>query len=364
MTVGDDPPASACTTLSVAIPGVGGDVETGVELSLATWLEAVQDPRRSPNTLVTYQFPTEAHRHEYLRSVGNRSDAEVRALLRRFLIPSGTLGCDHLTAQHLAHRAKSGDRVPRTEFTRRLFGAVLTNGRVQPWEGITWILDLLPGNPRVALDVIDAYFEVHAGFMPDGRLCGMSDARAIIRAKYILVGDVDGSAMALDKLTPRELEVLVAALYRAKGYSTRLTSPSKDGGRDVIATKNKPTERERCLVECKHHNKPPKVGYARALLGVVSDERASKGVLVTTSRFTAATKALANRNRRLDLVDRRALVRLLNQYLGTDWPLKVDELVAEEARKHARADPKRTTDTVDVPVGSRRHRVQGHGRPR
>jgi restriction system protein len=257
-------------------------------------------------------------------------------------MPSGMLGADNQTIHFLAHRMKTGGKIPKTEFTRRLFCAARTKGRVQPWEGVTWILDLLPQSPRRALDVIDAYISVHAGFMPDGRLLGMTDARAIIRAKYILVGDLAASKEALQKLSPRELEVLVAALYRAMGYKVRLTPRAKDGGRDVVAERRKAGHRERCLVECKHHRHPIGVKDARALMGVVSIERATKGVLATSSRFTAGVKKLAKKNVQLDLVPRKSLVRLFNENLGSDWPTKVDELVAEEARQQANLEP---TDT-------------------
>jgi len=145
-------------------------VEFGTSMSLDAWLAAVRDPKRNIDRLVTYQFPTDKHRSEYLKNIGERTDDDVRFLLRNLLIGSGSLGSDYFTAHHLVHRIKSQEPFRKTEFTRRLFGAALTRGRVQPWEGVTWVLDLLPESPRKALDVIDAYFDVHAGFMPDGRL--------------------------------------------------------------------------------------------------------------------------------------------------------------------------------------------------
>jgi restriction system protein len=242
-------------TVEAALDTGDDTVEFGTSMTLDAWLAAVRDPKRQKDLLVTYQFPTDRHRSQYLKSIGDRADEDVRFLLRNFLIGSGTLGSDFFTARHLVHQLKSREPFRKTEFTRRLVGAALSKGRVQPWEGVTWVLDLLPESPRKALEVIDAYFDVHAAFMPDGRLAGMSDARSIIRSKYILVGDIDGCEGALDKVTPREFEVLVAALYRSRGYTTRLTPATKDGGRDVIASKNRPGEKERCLVECKHHKK-------------------------------------------------------------------------------------------------------------
>jgi restriction system protein len=323
------------TETIVVPPAKDAPLDPTSSMTLDAWLAAVTSSERSRSRcLITFQFLTEAHRVDFLRTVGQRSEWDVRALLRSFLIPSGSLRSDPDFIR-AAYQAERGTTVRKTEFYSRLLARVSRRTGVGPWEGLTWILDLLPDAPRKAIDIIDAYLDVHARYMPDGRLAGMGDARAIIRSKYILVGDVEGSERALQKLTPREFEVRVAALFRAMGYRTRLTPPAKDGGRDVIATKHRPGERERCLVECKHQARPVSVKDVRALLGVISDERATKGVLVTSSRFTKGSKALAKGNRRLDLIPRQALVILLNEHLGTDWPLKVDGLLAEEAAHQA-----------------------------
>ena len=314
----------------------GSDVDFGRSMSLDDWLAALRDPKRR-SKLITYQFPTDSHSKEYLRNIGERKDDDVRFLLRSLLMSSGTLGQDPVTAQFLVQRMKSGARYPKTEFTRRLIRAVATRGRVQAWEGVTWILDLLPASPRQALDVLDAYFDVHAAFMPDGRLMGMSDARRVIKSKYILVGDIEGSERALDKVTSREFEVLVSALFRARGYRTKLTPAVRDGGRDVIARRKEPGQREHCLIECKHHRKSIGVKDVRALLGVVSHEKATRGVLVASCNFTSGSLKLEKRNRRIELIGRLAFVRMLNEHLGTDWPIKVDELVAQEAKQHVPA---------------------------
>jgi restriction system protein len=198
------------------------------------------------------------------------------------------------------------------------------------------VLDLLPDSPQQAINVLDAYLDAHAWYMPDGRLAGLGDARAIIRAKYILVGDIENCERVMSQLASREFEVLLCELYKARGYRTRLTPPSKDGGFDVLAVKGGSGHREHCLVECKHHRNPVGVKDARALLQVVTQRRATKGVLVSSSKFTAGTRALAASNRQLDLVDRRALLKLLNQHLGANWPLTVDHLIAKEAQVRLR----------------------------
>ena len=123
-------------------------------------------------------------------------------------------------------------RLP-TEYRRRLMLWLGDNAKPHP--GIRWALDLLPHSPQQAIDAITGYLNVYRAVRPDGRSQGLLDAAAIIRARWI--DDLTTGTEALFRLSPRELEVLVAALYQNLGYTVELTPPSRDGGRDVIATR-------------------------------------------------------------------------------------------------------------------------------
>jgi restriction system protein len=119
------------------------------------------------------------------------------------------------------------------------------------------------------------------------------------------------------------------------GYRTELTKMTHDGGRDVIAEQIHSGEKERVLIQCRRTRKNVGVEQIRSLLGIVSNERATKGVFVCTSRFTPAARKLANENRRLELIDHEDLQVLLNEHFGTDWSKYVSEIVGariEETR--------------------------------
>jgi restriction system protein len=176
--------------------------------TLNEWLESLK--KRKAGT-IDFSFPSDKVRDEYIATIERRSDAEIFDLLRRFLIPSGPLGSDKAEGH-------------------------ATRG---PWEGITWVLDLLPDNPRSSLATLDAYLDAHFPFMPDGRICGMFDTMEIIRTKYIEHprSPDDAIRLLLDE-SPRTLEHLVERLYAEMGYTTALTPSQKDGGYDVLATKN------------------------------------------------------------------------------------------------------------------------------
>jgi len=97
----------------------------------------------------------------------------------------------------------------------------------------------------------------------------------------------------LRELPPRKFEELVADLLARDGYEVHLTPQSKDGGRDILATRNDQPVPQLLLVECKRYgpNNPVGVHLVRALYGVVQRERATAGLLASTSRFTRGALA-------------------------------------------------------------------------
>jgi restriction system protein len=171
--------------------------------------------------------------------------------------------------------------------------------------------------------------------VPDGRINGLHEAQQIIRARYIGTPSSQIQKLQfLTSVTPREFEHIVERLYSAMGYNTHLTPPKKDGGRDIVAKKEKIGALEHLLIECKQYTKPVGVEIVRALLGVVSDEKVNKGVLVTTSTATKGTREFKGRNPRLELIEGKELIPLLNEYLGGDWPITIDGIIADSQRQN------------------------------
>lgn len=163
--------------------------------------------------------------------------------------------------------------------------------------------------------------------MPDSRFDGLLDSAKIIRAKFIGTPDSKSEYIQLlRELEPREFEILVEKLYKEMGYETVLTPPQKDGGRDIKATKSVPGQLELLLVECKRYSKVVRIETVRALLGVVRDEKANKGAIVSTGNFTKEAQKFAERNF-IELIDGSQLIVLLNEHLGTDWTLNIERLL-------------------------------------
>jgi restriction system protein len=119
----------------------------------------------------------------------------------------------------------------------------------------------------------------------------------------------------LRKLSPRQVEELVAASYEQAGFEEVILTPrSGDLGRDVIATK-----RGFCTIriidQVKHYAPDHRVSAndVRALVGVLlSDERATKGFVTTTASFAPgiSTDPFIAKHvpYRLELVDGQALL--------------------------------------------------------
>jgi len=301
------------------------------ELSLDESLLSLEAP---DDLITTWAFPSDNVRDAYLTSIGDRSEAEVRALLRLFLVPSGSLGADRLRLAYLDHlRQNAPDQLEQAkskEFVRRLLR--IDDPDEPPWQGLTWILDLLPHWPMRAIEVIQAYLIAHAQELPDGRISGLGDGQALVRAMWI--GNPSSATETCDllfQLGDRSFEHLVERLYSAMGFKTTLTPPRRDGGRDVIAEKDAPADKQRVLIECKLWRQPVGVVVARALLGVVSQERSTKGVIVTTSRFTKATRDLASESSRVELLGWEDLLPLLDGFLGAAWSRDVDRLIARSS---------------------------------
>jgi restriction system protein len=249
------------------------------------------------------------------------------------------LECRRLHYQYLRHLVQSDKNFQfRTEYERRLWLWTTGAAAAFPWEGITWVLDLCPWWPKEAIAALSAYTLAHIQELPDGRLSGLWDALEIIRARYIGTPTTNlAKASLLLELSPRQFECLVERTYDALGYSTVLTAPQKDGGRDILADQSAPSRRETLRIECKRYGRPVSVCVLRALLGVVSSEKANKGVVVTTSHFTRCALEFGRSNPRIELIDGPTLVSLVNEHLGPDWPAQIDRLVIESELRSAKS---------------------------
>jgi restriction system protein len=92
----------------------------------------------------------------------------------------------------------------------------------------------------------------------------------------------------MQELGPRKFEELMAELYARQGFEVELTPQTRDGGVDLYVVRYEPFGRMVTLVDAKRMRLDRKVGVGvvRQLFGVVEAQRASAGVIATTSFFT------------------------------------------------------------------------------
>lgn len=300
-------------------------------LSLDEWLLHISVPRhKRAYEIEDSCFPTEAHKDEYLRSIGERADSEIRNLLRLFLFGPGTLGADGYVRSSLLASGSENLRRLRdiSEFVRRL-----TTPPFLAWDGNLWVLDLLPHEPSMAVNVLNAFFQAHGQFIPDGRLHGLEDAIDIIRHKYLNCSNPRDSLLVLQS---NDFEFLVGALYEKMGYEVVVTQSSRDGGVDVEAKKINSGEKSVVLIQCKRYEKTVRVQAVRELMGVVAKRQANKGVIVTTARFTVPAIKEFQGCAVIELIDFLALNSLLNSNFGAKWPTKISEVIRSMRLKYSR----------------------------
>lgn len=307
------------------------DFIQGKELTLSAYIEILLSKNSSklhPNN----HFPTDELLNEFLKTINERSDREIRSILRKFIIHSCTFRSDEFRASNIIARIKdrkiSNVQIDgRMEYDRRLLQYCLKNN-CEVWEGLTWTLDLLPHFPKEAIKAIDAYFLANCQMLPDEWLNALSDCKTIIRARYINYNHPNEIYWNLE---PKGFEFLIAELYERLEYSVTLTKDSYDGGVDVLAVKNEVSLKEKLVIQCKRYTKATiGVKDIRNLLGVVSDSKATKGVLITTSKFSHTAEKFAKDNPSIELINLTELNKLLNANLGTYWVNKIDNIITNQ----------------------------------
>lgn len=315
--------------------------------NLETWLEefAKPQPLRAKDHLP--HIPSDKLRDEYVNTISARDEKEVRDLLRNLLIISGASQRDVIFAQLL----KESGRTPETEYEKRLYAWHTGNKQVAPWEGITWVLDLLPWQPNEAIQVIDAYFYAHAQELPDVWIYALDDVTSIIRAYYLgLPTTTEEAVKMLLDLSSRDFEHLVDELYHEVGYATQLTPAQKDGGRDVIATRKDKGHTSNIRIECKNWQAKVDVEVVRALYGVIEDEKVDKGIVIGVSGFTEVGEEtaaeFAARNPRLELMPGSEFVKLLSKTFGRRWTRDINKIIRHSKQRYSEtleAETKKTS---------------------
>jgi restriction system protein len=140
----------------------------------------------------------------------------------------------------------------------------------------------------------------HSGLIgPDGRpISSTSKAHTRIVQDVTHVNEeilklIQSNPKLMWQLPSRKFEEIIGEILSKHGYEVSLTPASGDGGFDMYAAKQEGLGRFLYLVECKKYCPPNKVGVevVRSLYGVLQNKKATAGVIVTSSFFTAGAQS-------------------------------------------------------------------------
>ena len=117
----------------------------------------------------------------------------------------------------------------------------------------------------------------------------------------------------IDTLSGVEFEHVCKRLLERMGFKVETTKASGDGGIDLIGYNTQPLLSGKYIIQCKRYAGSVGEPIIRDLYGVVTSERANKGILMTTGHFTKSAIAFAA-GKPLELIDGPSLKSLMNQY--------------------------------------------------
>jgi HJR/Mrr/RecB family endonuclease len=150
---------------------------------------------------------------------------------------------------------------------------------------------------------------------------------AMVDARYVAETDtlsaMDGRPNLMD-LTPNEFESLIQNLFTKMGLETKQTRPSRDGGVDCVAYDTRPIFGGKVVIQAKRYKNTVGVSAVRDLFGTLQNEGASKGILVTTSGYGAASFEFAQ-NKPIELLDGGNLLYLLEEHAGINAKIEVPD---------------------------------------
>ena len=149
----------------------------------------------------------------------------------------------------------------------------------------------------------------------------MADPRFIQESDVLSTLD---SRPNLMELTPSEFESLITNLFEKMGLETRLTQASRDGGVDCVAYDSRPILGGKVVIQAKRYKNTVGVSAVRDLFGTMQNEGATKGILVATSGYGAASFEFAN-GKPLELIDGANLLYLLHEHAGIEAKIEVPD---------------------------------------
>jgi len=145
------------------------------------------------------------------------------------------------------------------------------------------------------------------------------------------------------KLSSRGYEIIIEGILKNNGYRTQLGTGQADGGVDVRLYSNEVIGEAVTLVQAKRYAEHRPIGLeaVQALSAVVEDEKANRGLFLTTSRYLPGVEKFANRqNKKIILANNNDLAEW-SKYAHESIVKDKSKLVSREHVKRILLEPPR-----------------------
>lgn len=275
------------------------------------------------------RIPYEEWVRDYVSNIECRDEEEVKELLRIILRPyTRKLDIDNYEMyEKLLYKCNNSDNNDNIKEFIDNYTKIERNLRVingeEAWEGLTWVLQLLPYKPYKAIKALDSYLSAELMYMSDDRIIAINQCIEIIEAKFIKTNN--GLENYIMNLKPREFELLIARLYEQLNYKVEITPATRDGGKDIIARIMREDGPEVVYVECKLYKTTNLTNETvRALLGTIYKDNINRGVIFCTGYVSGKLRELDNR---IQIWTIEEIIVLLNAHLGSDWYKRLTFLI-------------------------------------
>ncbi len=162
-------------------------------------------------------------------------------------------------------------------------------------------------------------------------------AAFFVRTRRFKLLELHQTMRDIRTMTWREFEDLVAAVYQANGYDVEARGGDMaDGGIDLIVRK----DTQRWIVQCKHfRDQWVGVRPVRELLGIVTAQKATGGVLVASGVFDEQAKTFAKETDQLELIGGEQLLDLINHSAAKRIPTKCPDCGSAMRERTGRFGP-------------------------
>ncbi|MBU3176115.1 restriction endonuclease [Clostridium estertheticum] len=294
--------------------------------NLNEWLDLIM---RKENVYPFCKIPFYKWFDEYIENIGEESVESVKNLLRNLLLPINRK-LDENNYEIYLSCLKSDDQCTKkmaenmghNEMYKRI-----ENGQ-DAWEGLTWVLELLPQKPYKAIQALGDYLLAQHS-LPDDRIIGIEQSAEIISSRFIYF---EQSMSILLGIKPVEFEWLIEELYKSMGYDTKWTKATRDGGKDVIAKINRIDGYEEVYIECKLYNTTElRLKDVESFGYRVLKDNVNRGVIFCTGYVNDKIKTM---DKRIQIWGYEDINILLNSFLGSTWAENLGKLIKNKAQQY------------------------------